>query len=130
MDILRTGQNGLLKDRRSGKDRRRYVDPRYRNAAYVEFVDRRKGERRKLVYEPDCCLIKEHPERKWITRLGIVVGLFLLYLLFLSNLIVSKSVGEGTQRRCTITIGCVERYGEDHRTALPVSSISCLGLHC
>jgi hypothetical protein len=108
MKILMTRRRAAFNDRRGGKDRRKYIDPRYRNSTYFEFVDRRKSERRAAVYEPDYRLIKEHPETKWVTRIGMIVLLFLIYLLLLSNLVVCKGVGERTKRKCTIRVGCFD----------------------
>ncbi|MDY6954419.1 MAG: hypothetical protein SWE60_23185 [Thermodesulfobacteriota bacterium] len=105
-------------NRRSGKDRRRHIDPRYRNAAYLGFVDRRKGQRRQPAYEETSSLIREHPVRRWTTRIGLVVALLFVYLLLFTNVIVCKRVAEGTDRKCTITIGCSESHGDhDRRTS-------------
>jgi hypothetical protein len=105
-------------NRRKGRDRRRHIDPRYRNPAYLGFVDRRKGERRQPVYEDACPLIREHPTRRWITRIGVVVALVFVYLLLFTNLMVCKRVTEGTDRKCTITIGSGQCYGQhDQMTA-------------
>ena len=38
-------------EKRSGRERRKHIDPRYRNAAYPEFVNRRDVDRRKPPYE-------------------------------------------------------------------------------
>jgi hypothetical protein len=48
-------------EKRSGRERRKHIDPRYRNAAYPEFVNRRDVDRRKPPYEDIAPLIKEHP---------------------------------------------------------------------
>ncbi|MDY6838238.1 MAG: hypothetical protein SWH78_09715 [Thermodesulfobacteriota bacterium] len=103
-------------NRRSGKDRRRHIDPRYRNAAYLGFIDRRKGQRRQPVYEDTYPLIREHPVRRWTTRIGAVVALLFVYLLLFTNVIVCKRVAEGTDRKCTITIGCGEYDGHHERS--------------
>jgi len=112
MNAPDTGRCPSSGDMRRGKDRRKHIDPRYRNPAYPEFVDRRQGERRKPVYEDPRHLIREHPAGKWITRIGLVVALLLVYLLLFTNLIVSKKVAEGTDRKCTITLGCVESHSQ------------------
>lgn len=77
---------GALGQRRSGKDRRRYIDPRYRNPEYPQFFDRRQGERRKPEYECRQPLIKEHPDRKWLTVIGLAMAVFLIYASLLTNL--------------------------------------------
>jgi len=94
-----------FKERRSGKDRRKCVDPRYRNSLYPAFVDRRKGERRKPVYEQIHPLIQEHPLRKWIIVIGLLAALFLTYLFFFTNFTVSKKSWEERGRTQPITIG-------------------------
>lgn len=99
------GRRGASRERRSGKDRREYIDPRYRNPAYPEFCDRRKGERRKPVYEDVQPFIKEHPIRKWIILIGIVAAFFLIYIFFFTNLIVNKKTPGEPVRKHTITIG-------------------------
>jgi hypothetical protein len=48
-------------EKRSGKERRKHIDPRYRNAAYPEFVDRREVDRGKPPYEHIPALIREQP---------------------------------------------------------------------
>ena len=95
-----------FKERRSGKDRRKYVDPRYRNSLYPAFVDRRKGERRKPHYEQVDLLIQEHPLRKWIVVIGLLAALFLTYLFFFTNFTVIRRSWEERDRTQTITIGC------------------------
>ncbi|MBN1842656.1 MAG: hypothetical protein JW883_10300 [Deltaproteobacteria bacterium] len=87
-----TGDRRPCKQRRSGKDRRKHIDPRYRNPAYPEFCDRRRGERRKPVYEDHRPLIKEHPDRKWITLVGIVAAVFLMSVSILTNAGVSTKL--------------------------------------
>ena len=93
------------KERRSGKDRRKHIDPRYRNPVYREFVDRRKGEKRKPIYEEGDRFLKEHPIRKWIVVIAIVVTAFLTYIFFFTNFIVSKKCTEERRRKGTITLG-------------------------
>lgn len=95
-----------FKDRRSGKDRRKYVDPRYRNCLYPTFLDRRKGERRKPEYDQIGPLIQEHPLRKWIVVIGAVAAVFLTYLFLFTNLIVGRKSWEERSRTQTLTIGC------------------------
>lgn len=100
------------KERRGGKDRRKHIDPRYRNPAYPKFVDRRKGERRKPTYEDFPPLIKEHPRRKWVISIGVIIAVFLVYIFFFTNLIVCRKCPDTTVRKRTITLG----YHQDHRT--------------
>jgi hypothetical protein len=95
-----------FKERRSGKDRRKHVDPRYRNAFYPAFLDRRKGERRKPDYGQIDPLIQEHPLRKWIVVIGVVAAVFMTYLFLFTNLIVGRKSWEERGRTQTITIGC------------------------
>jgi len=78
----------LLSERRKGKDRRRYIDPRYRNPAYPQFDDRRLGERRSPVYDEIEAIVKEHPSRKWIAVLGIAVAAFVVW----GSVLVNSSV--------------------------------------
>ncbi|MBW2108245.1 MAG: hypothetical protein JRI36_06235 [Deltaproteobacteria bacterium] len=82
--------DGFFRQRRSGKDRRKAIDPRYRNPAYPEFRDRRKGERRRPEYEDCQPLIKEHPNRMWVTMVGLAMAVFLAYAFVLSNVCVSS----------------------------------------
>jgi hypothetical protein len=106
-----TKEGFASRDRRRAKDRRQYVDPRYRSPAFPEFVDRRRGQRRRPVYEDPCHLIREHPARRWVTRIGFVVVLLFMYLLLFTNLLVFKRVGEGADRKCTITLGLIAPHG-------------------
>jgi hypothetical protein len=82
-----------FKQRRSGKNRRKYVDPRYRNPDYPEFCDRRKAQRRKPIYEDCRPFLEEHPNRKWVAVVSIVAAIFLLYVFILTSGGVSKSLG-------------------------------------
>lgn len=84
--------HGRFRQRRSGKDRRRAIDPRYRNPAYPQFCDRRKGERRRPRYEDCESLIKEHPNRVWITIIGLATAAFLAYACVLTNVCVSSKL--------------------------------------
>jgi len=113
MNAQVAGRPDAFDNRRSGKDRRRHIDPRYRNPAYLGFVDRRRGQRRQPVYEETSPLIREHPARRWTTRVGVMVALLFVYLLLFTNVIVCKKVAEGTDRKCTVTIGC-SKYCGDH----------------
>jgi hypothetical protein len=72
--------------RRSGKDRRRFLDPRYRNPQYPSFCDRRKQHRRRPEYEKHDRLIQEHPNKRWITVIGVAMAFFLLYVSLLTNM--------------------------------------------
>lgn len=94
-----------LEERRTGKHRRQHIDPRYRNPAYPEFVDRRKTQRRKPTYEEGDRFLKEHPIRKWIVVIAILVAAFLTYVFFFTNFIVSKKCTEERPRKATITLG-------------------------
>ena len=114
-----------FKDRRRGKDRRKCVDPRYRNPLYPAFVDRRKGERRKPDYDQKDLLIQEHPLRKWIVVIGLLAALFLTYLFFFTNFTVSKKSREERGRTQPITIG----YDMGDQMARPLTPrASCLWL--
>jgi hypothetical protein len=91
-----------LKQRRRGKDRRRFVDPRYRNPEYPAFRDRRKGQRRKPEYEVCYPLLKEHPNTKWITVIGLATAFFLMAACFLINIDVSsRLVGDKKNKRAS-----------------------------
>ena len=111
-----------FKERRGGKDRRKYVDPRYRNFLYPAFVDRRKGERRKPVYEQLYPLVQEHPIRKWIVVIGLLAAVFLTYLFFFTNFTVVRKSWEERGRTQPITIG----YDIDGETAVPWDLSICL----
>jgi hypothetical protein len=89
-------------ERRSGKDRRQYVDPRYGSSAYPQFVDRRKGkDRRKLDYRH----MPGHPVRKWIVLIGILVVVYMVALFFLLSVALSPKSTHKTVRKKTITFG-------------------------
>ncbi len=94
-----------FKERRSGKDRRKCIDPRYRNRLYSAFVDKREGERRKPDYEEVGPLVQEHPLGKWIVVIGVLVMIFLTYLFLFTNFTVSKKLREERGRTRAITIG-------------------------
>ncbi len=94
-----------LNERRSGKDRRKHVDPRYRNPSFLQFVDRRMGDRRKPVYEEVHPFVKEHPLERWIIIIGILVVAFLMYVFFFTNLIATKRGAEERHRKGTIVLG-------------------------
>jgi hypothetical protein len=77
-------------ERRSGKDRRKHIDPRYQSAAYPEFVDRRSGvDGRKRSYHD----LPGHPTRKLIIVMGVVVTLFIISLFFLTSLLLTEKCG-------------------------------------
>jgi len=99
------------KERRNGKDRRKHIDPRYRNPAYPEFVDRRRGDRRKPIYEDSSPLAKEHPTRKWIVLIGVIIAVFLAYAFFFTNLIVYRKCPDTRVRQRTITLGYYQDEG-------------------
>ena len=85
-----TPNGASIRDRRKGKDRRKTIDPRYRNPAYPDFVDRRKRDRRKLVCDAVNCLVSEHPDSRLITTIGIVTAILLLSIFLLSTLHIDK----------------------------------------
>jgi hypothetical protein len=95
-----------FKERRSGKDRRRHIDPRYRNRWYPAFVDRRGGDRRKPDYEQVDPFIQEHPLHKWIVIVGVLVAIFLTYVFLFANLTAGRKWRQDTGRTRPITIGC------------------------
>jgi hypothetical protein len=97
MTLLR----GLM-ERRSGRDRRRYVDLRYQSAASPECVDRRKGgDRRKLDYQA----MPGHPVRKWIISIGVIVALLLISLFLLTSAALTQKSSHRPVRKKTITFG-------------------------
>jgi len=103
-----TETSGLLypmKDRRSGKDRRKYIDPRYRNSAYLEFVERRNTERRQPVYEKMHPFVKEHPLRKWNIIISVLVCAFLVYMFFFSNFLAREKSLEEKPRKGSVILG-------------------------
>lgn len=99
------GFKGFTKDRRRGSDRRKHVDPRYGDGAYPEFVDRRGGDRRKPVYEDVPALIREHPVRKWVLLIGVVIAALVLYLFLFSSILLNKKCKDEKVPKRTITIG-------------------------
>jgi hypothetical protein len=92
-------------EKRSGRERRKHIDPRYRNAAYPEFVDRREVDRRKPPYEDIPPLIKEHPVRKWKVLIGVLIAVFLICIFFFTNLILCRKCPYEPVRKRTITLG-------------------------
>jgi hypothetical protein len=118
------GLFGRRKDRRSRKDRRTHLDPRYRNAVYPQFVDRRKIDRRETPYEDSPRLIREHPFRKWVVLIGVVIAAFLTYVFFFTCLIVSnKCPGERVRKR-TITFGYYQDHSENQGTTNAYSGVA------
>ena len=102
-------------ERRSGKDRRQFVDPRYQSAAHPEFLDRRKGgDRRKLDYQH----MPGHPVRKRIMLLGTLAIVFLVALFFVLSVALSHKSTHRTVRKKTITFGHYQQGGEDRALAL------------
>ncbi|MDY6850906.1 MAG: hypothetical protein SV487_02350 [Thermodesulfobacteriota bacterium] len=67
-------------------DRRKKVDPRYRNPNYQGFVERRSGsERRKHLPAAGHSVLSEHgPRRKILVIIGTVAVLLLLYFFSLT----------------------------------------------
>ena len=105
-----------IMERRSGKDRRQYVDPRYQSAAHPEFVDRRKGgDRRKLDYQH----MPGHPVRKWIMLIGMLVVVFLVALFFVLSVALSHKSTHKTLRIKTITFGYYQPDRESQAWAMP-----------
>ncbi len=102
-----------MKDHRGGKDRRKYIDPRYRNPAYSRFVDRRTVERRKPVYDEVHPFVKEHPLKRWTIVISILVAGFLAYVFLFSNLIASKRSSQERPRKGSIILGFQEKGGGD-----------------
>jgi len=95
-------------ERRSGKDRRKYIDPRYQNAAYPGFVERRKGgDKRKVSYQG----LPGHPTRKLIMLIGVVVTVFLIYVFVIASFVLTKKCHDRTVQKKTITFG----YHQDHQ---------------
>ena len=93
------------KNRRSGSDRRQCMDPRYRNPAYPTFQDRREGERRKPTYDDVPPFVKEHPQRKWVLVISVIMVLFLAYIFFFTNLVVNNRNLEEKRQQGTIVLG-------------------------
>jgi hypothetical protein len=113
--VLRPSSGGPM-ERRSGKNRRQYVDPRYGSTAYPEFVDRRKGgDRRKLDYRH----VPGHPVRKSIMLMGLVGVVLLIALLFFLSAAVSHKSTHKTVRKKTITFGHYQHDRENHAWAMP-----------
>jgi hypothetical protein len=87
-------------ERRSGKDRRKHIDPRYQSAAYPEFVDRRSGvDGRKRSYHD----LPGHPTRKLIIVMGVVVTLFIISLFFLTSLLLTEKYRDKIVPKKTVT---------------------------
>jgi hypothetical protein len=115
-------------ERRGGRERRKYIDPRYRSAAYPEFVDKRDADRRRPPYEDVPPLIKEHPIRRWKVLIGVLIAVFLICIFFFTNLILSRKFPYDTVRKRTITLG----YHQDESVKLEGKGIprqNLLGLH-
>jgi hypothetical protein len=93
------------KNRRSERDRRVRMDPRYRNPAYPQFHDRRKRDRRKPTYEDVSPFVQEHPERKWILIISVLVVIFLTYVFFFTNLIATNRGLQEKRQQGTIVLG-------------------------
>lgn len=74
----------MTKERRQ-KDRRRRIDPRYRNPNYPEFVDRRSGRERRGEEHEGGVIFSEHlSERKTLLILGTVTAAILIYFFSLT----------------------------------------------
>ncbi|UCG79590.1 MAG: hypothetical protein JSV60_06260 [Desulfobacterales bacterium] len=112
------------KDRRSRKDRRTHIDPRYRSAVYPQFVDRREVDRREPPHEDSPPLIREHPFRKWVILIGVVIAAFLTYVFFFTCLIVSKKCPGERVRKRTITFGYYQDYSGNQRTTTAYSGVA------
>jgi len=76
----------IFKTGRGSADRRKKIDPRYRNPNYNEFVERRSGsERRKGHREAEHSVLSEYgPRRKILVIIGTVAVLLLLYFFSLT----------------------------------------------
>lgn len=76
----------LKSDMRRKSDRRKKVDPRFRDQAYPDFVERRNGRDRRC--EQEYCrpsFLAEHaPARKPMILIGVVAALLLTYLFSLT----------------------------------------------
>jgi hypothetical protein len=94
-----------FKDRRSGRDRRKYLDPRYRNPAYPVFVDRRETQRRRPVYDDISPLVKEHPFRKWLVIISILVAVFLACLFLFASFAARERGGQERRPKGTVFLG-------------------------
>ena len=81
------------------------MDPRYSNPAYPQLVDRRKGERRKPIYEKHFPFVQEHPQRKWILIISVLVVIFLTYIFLFTNIIVTNKGPDGKRQQETIVLG-------------------------
>jgi len=115
------------KDRRNGRDRRQRIDPRYRNPAYPRFVDRREEERRKPSYEDVEPFVKEHPHRKWIMIIGVLVVIFLTYVFFFTNFLATNKGTQENDHPGTIVLGqnlanSIEGMSEKNLTTVGVFS--------
>ena len=64
------------------KDRRKKIDPRYRNASYPDFVDRRSGKDRRCQGECEQTpnISQYLREKRGVMILGVVAGAIFLYL--------------------------------------------------
>jgi hypothetical protein len=75
-------ENRIRRERRKG-ERRKKVDPRYRNPNYPEFVDRRSGKDRRQTdaKPPESSLFSQEAGRGGrALMVGAVAAIFLLYL--------------------------------------------------
>ena len=93
-------------ERRSGKERRKHIDPRYRSVSHAGFVDRRKFDRRKVAYQDMGALISEYPPVRWKVFIGILVAVFLICMCYLTHQMLSKKSLDRRGRKATITLGC------------------------
>jgi hypothetical protein len=93
------------KDRRRGGDRRKRIDPRYRNPSYPQFVDRRQEARREPTYEDVHPFVQEHPHRKWIMIISVLVVIFLTYLFFFTNILATNKTDQKQRHQGTIVLG-------------------------
>jgi len=102
-------------ERRSSKDRRKHIDPRYQSAAYPGFVDRRSGgDRRKRSYLD----LPGHPTRKWIIVMGVVVTLFVISLFFLTSLLLTEKCRDKTVPKKTVTFAYHQDDGRNQRISV------------
>jgi hypothetical protein len=98
--------------KRSNKDRRKHIDPRYQDAAYPECIERRKGgDRRKVSYQD----FPGHPNRKSIMFIGLVVTVFLICVFFTASFVLTKKCHYETVQKKTITFGYHQDHQESHK---------------
>ncbi|MEW6263933.1 MAG: hypothetical protein AB1641_12730 [Thermodesulfobacteriota bacterium] len=78
----------MAKPKKRRRDRRKWMDPRYRSPNYPEFVERRSGRdrRREAGTLEESLLEKIGGQRRWVIIVGLAglaVGIYLFLLCFL-----------------------------------------------